>query len=193
MIRISRHQKTGHIFTTKPRHACRRHELSVEAMSFVAIMLVGCSAISCPVALAGISADAAYGTSHAPAHTARIIHATDEAKLVYNRHRSTGSHLFEEGTAHGTLPGSVRAECNVGATFVANVTIYTSVGTIRGNGTATPHASGIYESFSGTLTITGGTGHYTHAHGHAGLYGVFNRRTYNITVQTTGSFSLAEK
>jgi hypothetical protein len=117
------------------------------------------------------------------------MHTTDEAHLLYIRSRSAGAHLFEEGTAHGTLPGSVRAECNLGATFVANVTISTRAGAIRGHGTATPHASGIYESFSGTLTITGGTGRYAHAHGHAGLYGLFNRRTYNLIVQTTGSLA----
>jgi hypothetical protein len=83
----------------------------------------------------------------------------------------------------------VIAKCNLGATFLANVTITTHAGIIRGHGTATPHASGIYESFSGTLTITGGTGRYAHAHGHAGLYGLFNRRTYNLIVQTTGTLS----
>jgi hypothetical protein len=117
------------------------------------------------------------------------MRATDEAHLHYVRHKSSGSRLFEEGTARGTLPGGVRAECNVGSTFTATVTIYTSAGSIRGHGTATPHASGVYESFAGSLTITGGTGRYAHAHGHAGLYGLFNRRTYAVTVQTTGSLS----
>jgi len=121
------------------------------------------------------------------ARAARTISATDEAHLRYVRR--AGSRLFEEGTAHGTLPGGVYAECNLGATFVASVTIHTSSGTIRGHGTAIPHGSGIYESFSGTLTINGGTGRYVHAHGRAGFYGLFNRRTYALTVQTTGSLS----
>jgi hypothetical protein len=83
----------------------------------------------------------------------------------------------------------MRADCNLGATFAASFTIYTNGGTIQGHGKATPHGSGIYESFAGTLIVTGGTGRYTHAHGHAGLYGTFNRRTYALTVQTTGSLS----
>ncbi|HEV3071781.1 MAG TPA: autotransporter [Solirubrobacteraceae bacterium] len=121
------------------------------------------------------------------AHMARALNATDTARLRYIS--SSGSLLFEEGTARGTLPGSMRAHCNLGATFSASFTIYTHGGTITGHGTATPHGSGIYESFAGTLVVSGGTGRYVHAHGHAGLYGTFNRRTYALTVQTTGSLS----
>jgi hypothetical protein len=139
---------------------------------------------------AGTGAHAAYNTEDAlSAHAARTLSATDEAHLHYVQHKSSGSHLFEEGTAHGTLPGSMRADCDLGATFTASFTIYTQGGTITGHGTATPHGSGVYESFAGTLTVTGGTGRYAHAHGQAGLYGSFNRRTYALTVQTTGSLS----
>ena len=153
--------------------------------------MLACSlAIFSSGAIAGTTGSA-HDAGRAVAHATRTIRATDEAKLVNNQSRSAGSHLFEEGTAHGTLPGRVRAECDLGATFAAKVTIYTSAGTIQGHGTATPHASGIYESFSGTMTITGGTGRYAHAHGHAGLYGVFNRRSYALTVQLIGSLSLA--
>jgi hypothetical protein len=135
---------------------------------------------------AGVASPAARPRA---AHTARALKATDEAHMRYIKHRSTATHLFEEGTAHGTLPGSMRAYCSLGATFAASFTIYTNGGTINGHGTATPHGGGLYESFAGTLTVTGGTGRYTHAHGHAGLYGTFNRRTYALTVQTTGSLS----
>jgi hypothetical protein len=83
----------------------------------------------------------------------------------------------------------MHASCNLGATFTANFTIYTHGGTINGHGTATPHGSGLDESFAGTLTVTGGTGSYTHAHGRAGLSGTFNRRTYAIVLKTTGSLS----
>jgi hypothetical protein len=110
--------------------------------------------------------------------------------MHYVKHRSSASRLFEEGTARGTIPGSMSAYCSLGATFTASFTIYTKDGTIDGHGTATPHANGgLYESFAGTLTVTGGTGRYVHAHGHAGLYGTFDRRTYALTVQTVGSLS----
>jgi hypothetical protein len=174
---------------TKPRGTHRRPGARARTIGIAGVVLACWLTLSSPVALAATGPNNAHNAGHAPAHAARTMHATDEAHLLYIRSRSAGSHLFEEGTAHGTLPGSVIAKCNLGATFVANVTISTRAGIIRGHGTATPHASGIYESFSGTLTITGGTRRYAHAHGHAGLYGVFNRRTYDVIVQTTGSFS----
>ncbi|HXB64627.1 MAG TPA: hypothetical protein VNV42_07105 [Solirubrobacteraceae bacterium] len=112
---------------------------------------------------------------------------TDTAKLHYTKH--TGSQLLEEGSAQGALPGNMHARLTIGATFTATFTIHTHNGTIEGHGTATPHGSGLTESFTGTLTITGGTGRYTHAHGHAALSGTFNRRTYALVLKTTGSLS----
>ncbi len=76
---------------------------------------------------------------------------------------------------------------DVGATFTGSFTIYTRGGTITGHGTATPHGSGIYESFAGTLVVSGGSGRYTHARGRAGLYGTFDRDSYGLVVQTTGT------
>ena len=129
-----------------------------------------------------------HDTKRSPsAHMARALNITDTAHLHYISH--SGPVLYEEGAASGTLSGSMRAHCNIGPTVTANFTIYTRGGTINGHGTATPHGSGIYESFSGSFLVTGGTGHYTHAHGHAGLYGLFNRRSYALTVQTTGRLS----
>lgn len=142
--------------------------------------------------LAIIAGAAPAGGAPAPHHTprthaARTLNATDTAKLRYIKH--SGSQLLEEGAAQGTLPGSMRANCTLGATFTASFTIYTHGATINGHGTATPHGAGLDEHFSGTLTITGGTGRYTHAHGHAKLSGTFNRRTYAIALQTNGSLS----
>jgi hypothetical protein len=122
-----------------------------------------------------------------PAHAAHTLNATDTAHLHYIR--SSGSLLIEEGSATGNLPGTMRAHVNIGPTVVANFTIYTQRGTIIGHGTATPHGSGIYESFGGSILVTNGTGRYAHASGHAGFYGTFNRRTYALVVQTTGHLS----
>jgi hypothetical protein len=138
-------------------------------------------------AAANTPADGRWRPREPSAIIAGALQAKDSAKLHYVK--SSGSTLYEEGTAHGTLPGSMRAYCDLGSTFTANFTIYTDGSTIKGHGTATPHGSGIYESFAGTLLVTGGTGRYLHAHGRAGLYGTFDRRTYAMTVQTTGSLS----
>ncbi len=114
---------------------------------------------------------------------------TDDAKLHDVKDKATESEFYEEGAVTGTIPGTVRGECNIIYEIVCNVTIYTRLGAIRGHGTARPHNTSLYESFAGTLTINGGTGRYTDAHGNVGLYGVFNRRTYALTVQTAGSLA----
>ncbi len=120
------------------------------------------------------------------AHAARTLNAADTAHLHYVP-PAHGSLLYEEGAITGTLPGNMRAQVNIGATTSGSFTIYVrGGGTIKGHGTAAMHGSGTYESFSGTLVVTGGTGRYTHAHGHAGLYGTFDRKTYALLVQTTG-------
>lgn len=122
------------------------------------------------------------------AHVARTLNATDEAHLHYIH--SSGSQLIETGTATGTLPGSMNAHVSIGATITGTFAIIVhGGGSIKGHGSAVPSGSGTYESFHGTLTVTGGTGRYAHAHGQAKLYGTFNRRTYALVVQTTGHLS----
>jgi hypothetical protein len=145
-----------------------------------------------PGALAGPTAASAgftgaRGGSRPTADAASTLKITDTAKLHYTS--GSGSLLHESGSATGTLPGSMKAECNIGAVLTTNFTIYAAGGTIKGHGTATPHGSGTYESFAGTLVATGGTGRYAHAHGRAGLYGTFDRKNYALTVQTTGKLS----
>jgi hypothetical protein len=120
-------------------------------------------------------------------HAAHVLKATDTAHLHYVS--ASGSLLFDEGRATGTLPGNMRVHLNLGTTFTGSFTIYASGGSIEGRGSATPHGSGTYESFSGTLTVTGGTGRYVHAHGRGGLYGTFDRENYALVIKTTGSLT----
>ena len=137
--------------------------------------------------LASASAAASASTRPPAAHAARALKASDTAKLRYVS--AAGSELLEQGKTTGTLPGSMRAQVEIGATISGNFTIYTKGGSIKGHGVATPHGAGIYESFAGTVTVTGGTGRFVHAHGHTGLYGTFDRNTYALTIQTTGTLA----
>jgi hypothetical protein len=115
----------------------------------------------------------------------RALRATDRAALHYVS--ASGALLFEEGHASGTLAGKMKVHLQVGAVLRGSFTIYLRRGSIQGRGEGVPHGSGVYESFAGWLVVTGGTGRYRHARGRARLYGTFNRNTYALLVQTTGT------
>ena len=156
-------------------------------------MVAGSTALlaSMSIATIGTGSAAARPIGHSPAaHAARALRATDTAHLY--KVSVSGSNLIEEGKATGTLPGKMRATVNIGATISGTFTIYVhGVGTITGHGTAIPHGSGRFESFKGSIVVTGGTGRYAHARGTTGLYGTFDRESedYALVIQTTGTLS----
>jgi hypothetical protein len=123
--------------------------------------------------------------------TARIAHTLNGADVAHlHLVRQHEEVLYEEGAVTGGLPGHMRAELEVQATALSGrCTIFTRGGSITGVGHATPHGAGQYQSFRGTLQITKGTGRYKAIHGRAGLYGTFDRRSYAMVVQTTGTLS----
>ncbi len=159
----------------------------------------GLATLACAAALAACVPPAALSrAAHAPsplahallplsprARAAHVLKASDTARLRYLK--ASGSLLIEEGRAEGGLPGTMHARIDIQATFTGSFTIYAKGGTIEGHGQATPHGEGKYESFAGTLVVTGGSGAYAHAHGRAGLYGTFDRDNYGFVVQTTGT------
>jgi hypothetical protein len=145
----------------------------------LAILVIGSTALIS-------AAESSAARCQAVAHTARSLDGTATAHL--HLVRPEGAELYEEGPVAGALLGSMRAEVHTGASFTGSFTIRTRGGAIEGRGRATPHGSGRYQSFSGSITLTGGSGRYSHAHGTAGLYGTFDRRTYALVIQTTGRF-----
>jgi hypothetical protein len=147
-------------------------------------VVVGAPATTRVSLSASASAKAAKGRGvHAQA--ARALRATDEAHLGYVS--ASGATLYETGRAIGTLPGWMRVHMRIGVTFSGSFTIYAAGGSIAGHGSATPHGVGVYESFSGSLTVSGGSGRFRHARGTARLYGTFNRNSYALLIQTQGT------
>jgi hypothetical protein len=135
------------------------------------------------------AADApAVGAEHgSKAYSAHALDGTDTAHLHLVRQDET--RLYEEGSATGALRGRMSAQLTVGAVFAGRCTIYTASGSITGKGRATPHGFGRYQSFKGTLAITGGSGRYAHVRGRTRLYGTFDRRTFSVVLQTVGKLS----
>ena len=121
------------------------------------------------------------------AREARSVRLMVTAHLHYVS--SKGSYLIEEGSASGQLAGTVKARLRVTAGISGSFTFYPRGGSISGRGSGTLHESGTYASFGGSLQVVGGTGRYAHGHGGGKLYGVYNRRTLGVTIQTTGSLS----
>jgi hypothetical protein len=109
--------------------------------------------------------------------------ATTRLHLV----KAEGSELIEAGPVSGILLGSASAKLRTGALFEGNFSIHTPSGNIQGTGTATPHSSGRYQSFAGSFLAVGGSGRYARITGKAKLYGVFDRRTDSVVIQTVGS------
>ncbi len=121
------------------------------------------------------------------ARAAHVVNVKDEAHLHLTA--TNGSLLLEEGPATGAIPGTVKANFVIAANVTATFTIYAHGGSISGRGTGALHSTGLYSSFGGSLKVTGGTGRYKRAHGSGGLYGAINRKTYALTVQTTGQLT----
>lgn len=124
------------------------------------------------------------------ARAARVLQADANANV--HPVNTNGSHIVEEGTTTGTLSGTVKAYFNVGATITGTVVVRVRGGgsiTARGYGTLHNAHGHVYESFSGSLTVTGGTGRYSHIRGHAQFYGTINRRTEAMQVQTRGTLN----
>jgi hypothetical protein len=126
-------------------------------------------------------------TALSRAKAARSERLAVDAHLHYVT--AKGSYLIEEGYASGPLAGLVKARIRVTAEISGSFTFYPRGGSISGRGVGTLHESGIYASFGGSVTVLGGSGRYAHAHGAGGFYGVYDRRTLGVTIQTTGNLS----
>lgn len=150
-----------------------------------AVAFVACATTS--TATAATTALAGPRERPAVAYAARTLDGTDDASLHLIGQRE--ALLYEEGSARGALPGRMRATLSVGSQFRGTCTIYSRFGSITGRGSAAPHGTGRYQSFSGTLTITGGSGRYRHVRGATKLYGTFDRRSFAVVVQTVGRLS----
>jgi hypothetical protein len=149
--------------------------------------LLGAAATLCLGALLMSATGTAGARPGVRAHAASVLSVNDEGHLRFVH--ASGSVIIDQGSVSGTFPGSVRVrflydgEPQVSAQF-----------TISGQGgSISAHATGRLSSptspspsFSGHMTITSGSGRYAHVHGGGNLYGVYNRRSYALTVQAVG-------
>ncbi len=150
-------------------------------------MLRAASAAAALVAVATLAASGSAALGGQRAHAARSTNVHDEGHLGYVK--SSGSQILDQGKMSGNLPGyaKVRFTYNGEPQVYASFTIYGSGWTINGHGSgqlSSPTSPA--PSFRGSLTLSGGSGRYRHAHGSGELFGVFNRRSYALVVQAVG-------
>jgi hypothetical protein len=161
-------------------HAARPWSLYFRVISLAA--LVACLSLTLRYA-------AADARNPARARDAHTLSGNDNAAL--HLVHDNGSTLYEEGWASGSLPGAVHAWLHIGvANLGGHFVFYTRSGAISGHGSAKSH-KGLYPyvSFSGTADITGGTNRYSHVHGNLGFYGVLNRESSAVKLQTRGTLT----
>jgi hypothetical protein len=148
-------------------------------------LMMATAAVSTLVLLAAAAANSAPAVPFA--HASRILHVRDEGRLRFVH--ASGSTLIDEGRVSGTFPGSVKVRFlyNGEPRVSARFTITGSGGSIsaRGAGRLSSPVSPT-PSFRGNMQITGGSGRYAHVRGSGELFGVFNRRTYALSVQAIG-------
>jgi hypothetical protein len=143
------------------------------------------------LATAALLALASTASSAQP--LARVAHALsvrDEGHLRFVS--SSGSLLIDEGPVSGTLRGKVRLRFTYdgGPITSAQLTISGADWSIRARAQGKlNNPTSPTPSFRGSLTISGGSGRYARAGGSGELFGVFNRRTYALTVQAIGKLS----
>ncbi|HEY3828134.1 MAG TPA: hypothetical protein VGL57_02950 [Solirubrobacteraceae bacterium] len=133
------------------------------------------------------------GTSRAalsPARPARTISLNESGNLHLTSKR--GFTLNEQGPASGTVTGTIYVHLRIVSTsrVSAEVSIAPHGGSISGDATASYHRGSATASFSGTLSISRGTGSYDNARG-SGLSfsGTIQKSNDAIAVRVSGRVS----
>lgn len=145
------------------------------------------TAIAAGAALAPASA----GASSADAHAARTLSLKEGASL--RKHDSHGFLIKEQGSFKGTLSGPIYIQLKVASKRVVTATIqmYPGGGLLRASASATYSVrTSSRASFVGTLTITGGSGRYSKAHGSGLAFsGTIARSNDAVSVSVSGRMS----
>lgn len=141
--------------------------------------------------LLGLVSGGAVGASGPSAETARKSRSfTETANLHLVKKR--GAILKEEGTATGTLPGTVKARFDTSniAKVTGKVTFYpSSGGSLTFTAVGYPQSTGTIARFNGNMAVLKGTGRYASALGSGTFTGTVNRSTWAITVNAKATLT----
>jgi hypothetical protein len=142
-------------------------------------------------ALALALAAGTAGASGSTAATARTITLNDIGHLRETSHR--GFNLNYSGQATGTIAGTIYLHLHVTSTnrFSAELSVYPRGSSMTGAASGSYRNNGATASFSGSLSVTRGTGRYSHAHGSGiSFSGTIERSNGAVTVRVNGDLSV---
>jgi hypothetical protein len=138
-----------------------------------------------------LSAGATGAAGSTAARAARTITLNDTGNL--HKTSKKGFNLYESGNATGSVSGSISLHLDVVSTnrVTAELTVYPRGSSMSGNASGSYRTNGGTASFSGTLSITRGTGGYAHARGSGiSFTGTINRSNDSVTVHVNGKLSV---
>jgi hypothetical protein len=179
-----RREINSHMEGTMGNHSSRKRSKSARTRISTAAVALGA------VATAAAFGTAGAGAAAPPAIAARTLSLNDSASLhLENKH---GLVLKEGGTAKGSLGGPLYLQLDVNSTrsVTALVQVYPKGGSVSGSAKANYHVAGSTASFSGTMTITKGSGTYSKAKASAlSFSGTIQRSNDAVTVHVSGNMS----
>jgi hypothetical protein len=136
----------------------------------------------------GMTADQGNASSTPAAHAASQRSVSETVSLTVNK--AHGSILDSRGQMTGTYRGSVVLNQTISSAsqatgiFTANLS---GGGQLSGRSSAHYYLAGSISHFSGTMTISGGSGRFAHASGTGmRVAGAYNRATGHITLYLSG-------
>lgn len=140
-------------------------------------------------ATAGVPSSGALPSPSEPVAVAAkvlFLNVTTNLHLVSR----SGHTLIHQGSTSGNLSGAIYTHSVALSTSrgEGTFTFYPKGGSISGRASTRGHVVGATLYFTGTATITGGTGKWAHASGSGLQYsGVMNRQNFHVTEHFSGN------
>jgi len=139
------------------------------------------------IALSTMAVATAAHSASRPARVAASLHEHAALRLVHHSH----SELVESGRSSGTFSCPVQITVKLGnnSASLGYQMSCAGKGTLLGSGEASYYVAGSVARMNGHLTLTHGTGHYSHAAARDLRFeGTMKRSNYELSVTVSGTW-----
>ncbi len=155
------------------------------------LALATCATAACLLAFGGPASALASRSNHKRSRSrsaSSSMYIKESAKLS-RVGRAHGFDLNERGTVNGTIKGTIYLQLHVTSTksVSATVRVYPRGSSLTGVGKGSYGVRGANASFTGSMSITGGSGSFKGAHGNGLTFsGSIKRGNDSMTVYVSG-------